>query len=84
MKKYVWGPTIIDTPGLYQTREGHHVRIDRIDDPSKATFNAKGHYYMPKDINKTQKHTWSIWHPDGSFMCKPSHLDIIKKIKEQK
>lgn len=81
-------PIIIDTPGVYEARNGHKVRIDTISDKeihigsgiwAVPTCNCKGYKLIPG--KRGIKEVWGHWAPDGRCVfVGNSPWDIVKKI----
>ena len=75
-------PVIIDAPGLYMTRDGRRVRIDRID--QRPEFLARG-FAAKGSIErmfrgKMKFHDYNIWHVSGHAGALREHpRDIVAK-----
>ncbi|MDY0189041.1 MAG: hypothetical protein RBR16_14085 [Syntrophus sp. (in: bacteria)] len=81
-------PIIIDTPGVYEARNGYKVRIDNISDKevpigygmyALPTCNCEGYKLIPG--KRGIREVWGHWAQDGRcvFVGK-SPWDIVKKI----
>jgi hypothetical protein len=75
-------PVIIDTTGIYITRDGSSVEIDEFDefpDLSVMAFKCKGYIRIIRE-GKSDKFKYGIWHRSGMYSAVSGHnLDIISK-----
>lgn len=78
-------PAIINSPGDYVTRDGQRVTIFAIADPHMATFNCKGHLYIPNGRGTGWRMKFDIWQPNGRHKALGEHdCDIVGEWDGQK
>jgi hypothetical protein len=75
-------PVIIDSKGIYITRDGSSVEIHQFDefpDLSVMACKCKGYLKIVRE-GKSDKFEWNIWHRSGMYSGVFGHkLDIINK-----
>lgn len=72
---------LVDRPGLYQTRGGRQVRIDRIN-CTGASFPCHGHVIKHDKLGRTRRR-WSIWALSGAHrITEGSTLDLVARISD--
>lgn len=71
-------PVVVDAPGMYITRCGHHVDIHKIapnPDPLTTQFGAKGTLHRPG-----RRKRYEVWHVSGRHLVVGlSAWDIVAK-----
>lgn len=82
-KDFLGREVLIDECGLYRTRDGRRVRIEKVgkSDPGTTAFRCKG-YLEVMFRGKMRFKEWCIWHESGQYSGMPEHRrNIVAKIE---